>query len=801
LKAAAASGCTIADAATFAQAVVLAKSFREFQPQGHFTILLVDDVSERIRLPNVSLLGLGDVVEPGEEWRLPMLWSKDQLTHLLQPALLLALLQRGAAIAAYFASSTQIFDSIDDILELTRREKTIVATETIRNEWGDAGRSFIGVPSRCEANLRSWLTQVEKIAGTIDATQGCAMTAAWDSAFEAQPHRIIALPGFAVSYATLDPKTFEATPNGYKVGGTAVRSFDFRGYDPGKPHLLSKYQGLQPRILLSEYPAVAKLCDEYRERVLQNGAGKRYSLSSSFETLASGLPIDERMRRLYRNALANFRRGEMPEPPSPFGPQGEEGFLRWLNEPLTKTGPAVTRYMLAVLEDRDDVKNAFPDPLGGDAAAFRRWYHLFGQRELDLPAALVPDNGEKKELSAEGAMQAINVAGYFRAELGLGVAARAIVSALDAAGIPFNTISFDATANRQEHLFVDRHAGGATVDINLICVNPDQLSVFAERTGPELWHGRYTIGVWFWEVEDFPKSFHGAFDYVDEIWVASEFMRRAFLKVSPKPVFKYCLPILTPQVDQSLSRADLSLPAKFTFLFSFDLLSVLERKNPLGLIEAFRRAFPDGAGPSLVIKTINGDKRCLEMEKMRYAVRGRTDIILKDGYCSEIENNTTTALADCYVSLHRSEGFGFTIAEAMALGKPVIATAYSGNMEFMTPENSYLCPSVRAEVGAEREPYPADSHWSDPDAEAAAELLRHVYLHQEEARARGLRAAEDIRICHSPQAAAPIIAERIATIRRRRSTARPFRSIGFLEDRLEALEARLKRTAEDTSNA
>src|SRR5207248_9857331 len=186
-------------------------------------------------------------------------------------------------------------------------------------------------------------------------------------------------------------------------------------------------------------------------------------------------------------------------------------------------------------------------------------------------------------------------------------------------------------------------------------------------TGPELRHGRYTIGVWFWEVEDFPKAFHGAFNYVDEIWVASEFMRETFLKVSPKPVFKYLLPVLPPQIDSSLSRADLGLPDNFIFLFSFDLLSVLERKNPLGLIKAFITAFRDREGPVLVIKTINGDKRVLDLEKLRYGVRGRSDIILKDGYLSQIENNTFTGMADCYVSLHRSEGFGLTIAEAMAL--------------------------------------------------------------------------------------------------------------------------------------
>jgi glycosyltransferase involved in cell wall biosynthesis len=216
--------------------------------------------------------------------------------------------------------------------------------------------------------------------------------------------------------------------------------------------------------------------------------------------------------------------------------------------------------------------------------------------------------------------------------------------------------------------------------------------------------------VWFWEVEDFPELFHGAFNYVDEIWVASDFMRETFLKVSPKPVFKFRLPVLTPQVDPSLSRSDLNLPDRFIFLFSFDFLSVLERKNPLGLIKAFTGAFSNGEGPVLFIKTINGDKRRLEMEKLRYAARGRSDIILMDGYISLIENNTLTVLSDCYVSLHRSEGFGLTIAEAMALGKPTIATGYSGNLEFTTPGNSYLCPGRRCQIGPEREPYPAESH-------------------------------------------------------------------------------------------
>src|ERR1700731_1513967 len=155
-------------------------------------------------------------------------------------------------------------------------------------------------------------------------------------------------------------------------------------------------------------------------------------------------------------------------------------------------------------------------------------------------------------------------------------------------------------------------------------------------------------------------------------------MRKPSLKFSPKPVFKSPLPLLPPQIGAPASRGDFGLPDRFLFLFVFDLLSVLERKNPVGLIEAFIHAFAPDEGPVLAIKTINGDKRILEIEKMKYAARNRPDIILTDGYLSESEKSALLAQADCYVSLHRSEGYRFWLAEAMALGETGIATPFLG---------------------------------------------------------------------------------------------------------------------------
>ena len=771
-------------------AAVLVDSCRRFHPEIEFTVLVIAAPGEAVTLPHARVMALRDLgLEAGEEWRLPMLFGRDELRSLFKPALLDTMLGAKVGAAAWFSPSTEIFAPLSRILELVRLAHEIVATKPVENEWGDCGRSFFALPDQARPLLREWFDQMRarsasKNSGLTDDPRP------FEALFDALPQRIFSEPGFALNYSNLDPATLHRTQEGHEVDGAPLQSFDYRGYDPAKPHLLSRYQGLVPKILLSQWPVLAELCDSYRDKLTRAGHRADSVTRRPFDFLPSGLPLDSRLLRTYRKALAQSRGGNGAEPPSPFGPTGEQGFLDWLNEPVDRANAGVTRFMLAVYEDRADVQRAYRDPTNADADAFVNWYRMYGQQELALPAVLVPAQRTALERVAPAPVP-INIAGYFRAELGLGVAARSLLAALQTTDIPTNTLSFDATANRLSHPFTDDSSASGVADTNIICVNPDQIATFAGQTGREFWHGRYTIGVWFWEAEDFPRSFHGAFNYVDEIWVASEFMRETFLKVSPKPVFKFRLPVLVPPVDQSITRAQLNLPEEFIFLFSFDFLSVLERKNPLGLIQAFSKAFAPGEGPRLVIKTINGDKRTLEVEKLKYAIRGRPDILFIDRYLPSVENASLTALADCYVSLHRAEGFGLTIAEAMALGKPAIATGYSGNLEFMTPENSYLCPSSLCEVGPEREPYPADSHWSEPDVAAAAKLLRRVFEHREEAKARGVRAAADMRSARSPVVAGQIISERLEVIRRRRAQPRREYSIDFLRDRIEELEARL----------
>jgi glycosyltransferase involved in cell wall biosynthesis len=187
------------------------------------------------------------------------------------------------------------------------------------------------------------------------------------------------------------------------------------------------------------------------------------------------------------------------------------------------------------------------------------------------------------------------------------------------------------------------------------------------------------------------------------------------------------------------------------FLFTFDFLSVLKRKNAMGLIDAFSLAFSPNEGPILFLKTINGDKRIRELEKLRWHARNRSDVFIIDTY---LENEQTAALmndADCYVSLHRSEGLGLTMAEAMLLGKPVIATAYSGNMDFMKEDTALLVPWLRTKVGTDGEGYPANCEGAEPNLAKAAEYMRQVFDDPNFGESMGMRAQADLLSRFSPE--------------------------------------------------
>jgi glycosyltransferase involved in cell wall biosynthesis len=249
----------------------------------------------------------------------------------------------------------------------------------------------------------------------------------------------------------------------------------------------------------------------------------------------------------------------------------------------------------------------------------------------------------------------------------------------------------------------------------------------------------------WWELEQVPPEFAGwAADY-DEIWAPTRFIADAIQRITSKPV-RAMLPGLELPAVEPLPKERFGIdPHAYTFLFVFDFNSRMPRKNPLGLIRAFRQAFRRSERVQLVIKVSAGHQLFHDHRRQLQGAADREGVRIIDAMLTRGELLGLTACCDCYVSLHRSEGFGLTIAEAMLLGKPAIATGYSGNLDFMTPDNSRLVDYRRVPIVDDIPPYPKGFLWAEPSVEHAAELMRWMYEHPAESRTLGERAQHDLR--------------------------------------------------------
>lgn len=350
----------------------------------------------------------------------------------------------------------------------------------------------------------------------------------------------------------------------------------------------------------------------------------------------------------------------------------------------------------------------------------------------------------------------VNVVGPLRDESGVGEAARAVVAALDAADVPvLPALPPGASVSRQDVKFAVARLDEAVFPVTILCLTAAETPGFAGAVGPAFFRGRHTVGLWWWEVSRFPPALWQAFDDVDEVWAGSTHIADALSEPAAAhhvPLTQVCVPVRHPRPRPS-TRAALGLPDGFVFLVVFGYYSSIARKNPAGAIDAFRRAFGPREGVSLVIKCIDEDAHPDEHAALLAAAGGHPDVHVMPGYISRDEMDALVAQSDAVVSLHRAEGFGFTPAEAMALGKPVIATGYSGTTDYMTAENSLMIPFDLVRIGPGGGPYPPDAHWAEPDLDAAAEAMRRLVHDPELGRRLGDRAARDMAARYAPSPA------------------------------------------------
>lgn len=400
--------------------------------------------------------------------------------------------------------------------------------------------------------------------------------------------------------------------------------------------------------------------------------------------------------------------------------------------------------------------------------AIRRGLHAAAG--TPMPPLLPADQtGRSRRVASPPQRPGINLLGYARGEFGVAESLRSYARALEHAGHPYGVFNFEVgTASRQQDHSLDGHIDATLrYATNAFFLNADQMPTARALLGKRAFAGHHNIGFWLWELETFPHDWRHAFKLVDEVWAPTAFVRDAIGAATDKPVSRMPMPIEF-DVPAGMGRAYFGLPNEaFVFLFSYDFNGFVSRKNPEAVIAAFRQAFADNTqGVRLLVKCSNGVRFRERLDALQRSVADDPRIGFRDGFLSRDEMYALQASADCFVSLHRAEGFGLGLAECMYLGKPVIATGYSGNLDFMDRDNSLLVDYRMVPLRGGDYPCWRGQHWADPDVAHAARLMRTLFDDRALAQRIGANAAASIRRSHSRAACATALLDRLQEIDR-----------------------------------
>lgn len=335
----------------------------------------------------------------------------------------------------------------------------------------------------------------------------------------------------------------------------------------------------------------------------------------------------------------------------------------------------------------------------------------------------------------------VNIWGHLSGSFGLGEGARATARALAAAGVRVQCRDLPLATHANDTA-IDRSVSvGIEVDdfqpaaIDLIHTNPNILNQTVGLNANIDLSSPLRIGYWAWELEAFPHGWEHGFVGLDQLWCPSSFTAGSLGLRSPVPVT--ALPHLPDWQRADRIRARRSQATRpgsgFTCLFAFDLWSTVGRKNPHGVIEAFQRAFPlqatrdtSSLDARLLLKLASGKYFPEATENLRRHCAADQRISLITDHLRADAVDDLYARADVLISLHRAEGFGLGLAEAMAAEIPVIATGYSGNLDFMPPGSAELVPFKLVPIAQTEGDYRAGNLWAEPDIDAAAVALRRL---------------------------------------------------------------------------
>jgi Glycosyltransferase len=324
----------------------------------------------------------------------------------------------------------------------------------------------------------------------------------------------------------------------------------------------------------------------------------------------------------------------------------------------------------------------------------------------------------------------VNLIANIRSEIGLGQSARLVANELAHADVSFGIYNYEVAGRlrSEDHSFDGKITKGLHYNVNLIHINPYEMSVAYARLGKKAFDYRYNIAFWLWELEDFPNEWTECISLFDEVWTPSEFSSISIRKKVDIPVrtIPYCV---TAPVDMACNRDFFGLPRdKFLFLIMYDSNSTMDRKNPLGAFSAYQKAFSD-ENVGLVVKVNNADSK--DLKELEACLQLIPNSVIINKVMDKNQVNSLITCVDVYVSLHRAEGFGLVMAEAMLLETPVIATNWSSNTEFMNNDVACMVDYKLIPIEKTIGHYNKGQRWAEANVGQASKYMKRLYEDRE----------------------------------------------------------------------
>ena len=584
-------------------------------------------------------------------------------------------------------------------------------------------------------------------------------------------------PSLNVAYWNLSQRDLQQASSSegesWTVDGQPLTFFHFSGFAPTRLEALSKHTPMFAERAIS--PSLMALMQHYAKKLFRNGYGAVPAAAYPWGKLNDGTRIHPSVRKMFRERFADWK----GDPFENFGPVLQNSVESGRNTKIAvrDTTSPVTAHMLYLRDSLNWLQFLFDLNTDEGSRGLANWYVDAVGSDWNLDDRLlapVIERLSKKPVpiappSQGGGRSDISLIGYLRATSGVGQMARASLRTL--ATLPYTIEGHDialrvggARTNLEYQSLETEYVSGR---VQIFNINADQVTDVIHHIGVARWEDAYKIAVPFWELDKFPAQFAEDLAEFDELWATSHHVHALlYRQFRDKPVY-YMPPDLTPARPSNRTRASFGLvTGEFIVFFAFDFLSQVERKNPHGAYEAFRRAFPRGgtAKARFVLKTLNAQYAPPDYALWRDKLHDDPDVCVIDETLSHDDMLALIGCANVVLSLHRGEGLGLLIADAIGQIVPIVSTDWSGTTDLIDQNSGYPVSYQLVPTPPSAYPYVDGHRWAEPDLDHAAWQLQSVYQNPVLARKKARLARANLVMSFGPGRASSAMSQRLHEI-------------------------------------